>query len=302
MYQGCISFYSYIKPQHFYIPDVVFLVVYRSIPTSNRNRNAGQVTALELYIVLFLHQTATSERVIKDCLMLYIVLFLHQTATGAMKRKIYFGCISFYSYIKPQLHARLPAHAGVVYRSIPTSNRNGLLGEGFKLWVVYRSIPTSNRNAQGAYNGENLLYIVLFLHQTATLDDNAEDGYSCISFYSYIKPQQELCPRVRAQSCISFYSYIKPQPYHPWSQKWHSCISFYSYIKPQRKASASLVEPVVYRSIPTSNRNCRGSTDKPLALYIVLFLHQTATLSMSYITLSGCISFYSYIKPQRRMQ
>ena len=146
VYQGCISFYSYIKPQHFYIPDVVFLVVYRSIPTSNRNRNAGQVTALELYIVLFLHQTATSERVIKDCLMLYIVLFLHQTATGAMKRKIYFGCISFYSYIKPQLHARLPAHAGVVYRSIPTSNRNHIIRGLRSGIVVYRSIPTSNRN------------------------------------------------------------------------------------------------------------------------------------------------------------
>ena len=36
------------------------------------------------------------------------------------------------------------------------------------LAVVYRSIPTSNRNEQGEVNTINVLYIVLFLHQTAT--------------------------------------------------------------------------------------------------------------------------------------
>ena len=34
------------------------------------------------------------------------------------------GCISFYSYIKPQRHDSLEFLLFVVYRSIPTSNRN----------------------------------------------------------------------------------------------------------------------------------------------------------------------------------
>ena len=56
-------------------------VVYRSIPTSNRNRRSGARIPFALYIVLFLHQTATCVLVSKLPDSLYIVLFLHQTAT-----------------------------------------------------------------------------------------------------------------------------------------------------------------------------------------------------------------------------
>ena len=37
-----------------------------------------------------------------------------------------------------------------------------------KIIVVYRSIPTSNRNYPQAKDCVGTLYIVLFLHQTAT--------------------------------------------------------------------------------------------------------------------------------------
>ena len=79
------------------------MVVYRSIPTSNRNNSIRAAFALELYIVLFLHQTATQTgRYIRRS-KLYIVLFLHQTATSSSVILLWFRCISFYSYIKPQL-------------------------------------------------------------------------------------------------------------------------------------------------------------------------------------------------------
>ena len=142
----------------------------------------------------------------------------------------------------------------------------------------------------------------------------------CISFYSYIKPQLLMAICAKAMSCISFYSYIKPQLISQASYQGCCCISFYSYIKPQLILSPSEGKPVVYRSIPTSNRNCLSTLENQLVLYIVLFLHQTATKGSNglgvgplYIVLflhqtatvmkeeiKGvcCISFYSYIKPQ----
>ena len=230
----------------------------------------------------------------------------------------------------------------VVYRSIPTSNRNRIAVCKRGGMVVYRSIPTSNRNYSQAVPDYAVLYIVLFLHQTATtissafpsaccisfysyikpqrkagvLDNTAgcisfysyikpqltaaryDFRQSCISFYSYIKPQRCVGSRIRRRGCISFYSYIKPQLRLELIPNFDCCISFYSYIKPQHVCNCLTLCAVVYRSIPTSNRNylsfiyCKGT------LYIVLFLHQTATRGTRRFRGGRCISFYSYIKPQ----
>ena len=51
-------------------------------------------------------------------------------------------------------------------------------------------------------------------------------------------------------------------------------------------------------SCPTSNHNSVVNGINLLLLYIVLFLHQTTTISRSESLLSGCILYYSYIKPQ----
>ena len=188
----------------------------------------------------------------------------------------------------------------VVYRTIPTSNHNSASKFLKMARVVYRTIPTSNHNSAPSYVAKYVLYIVLFLHQTTT------GGYS---------------PRYLL-SCISYYSYIKPQP----------------------QIYAETLVLVVYRTIPTSNHNRLLSCLVILALYIVLFLHQTTTFTISrtasyllyivlflhqtttlkrkgytydrlYIVLflhqttTGlqlphrwicCISYYSYIKPQPR--
>ena len=58
------------------------------------------------------------------------------------------GCISFDSYIKPQLLHDLTGFVFVVYLLIPTSNHNPAAITLKLGWVVYLLIPTSNHNTQ----------------------------------------------------------------------------------------------------------------------------------------------------------
>ena len=103
----CISFVSYIKPQHTRRMTDPLYVVYRSFPTSNHNREHVRSAATRLYIVRFLHQTTTLLDGSQLSIMLYIVRFLHQTTTATDNKSSYTGCISFVSYIKPQLRLLL---------------------------------------------------------------------------------------------------------------------------------------------------------------------------------------------------
>ena len=99
------------------------------------------------------------------------------------------------------------------------------------------------------------------------------------------------------------------------------CISFDSYIKPQQNSFKSSNINVVYLLIPTSNHNLYlirlcirklyifwflHQTTTPYfntsfedELYIFWFLHQTTTLQVVSRLMICCISFDSYIKPQR---
>ena len=188
-------------------------VVYRTIPTSNHNSNS-------LYRIF---------------MMLYIVLFLHQTTTLQLATCLLVGCISYYSYIKPQL---LEAHLD-------------------NLKVVYRTIPTSNHNYNYDSQTPLALYIVLFLHQTTTFLIISDMKYCCISYYSYIKPQLFLLLTVGVESCISYYSYIKPQLYC------HSLLQLSVVYRTIPTSNHNLLlllcgfHRVVYRTIPTSNHNLR---------------------------------------------
>ena len=64
--------------------------------------------ACMLYIFCFLHQTTTAEPTFMRMLRLYIFCFLHQTTTGVHSQTFSFSCISFVSYIKPQLYCVCP--------------------------------------------------------------------------------------------------------------------------------------------------------------------------------------------------
>ena len=98
----CISFDSYIKPQHWVCGQLVCSVVYLLIPTSNHNWCHPWWCSYLLYIFWFLHQTTTIRK---------------------LKIKV-ICCISFDSYIKPQLTAIAAVARNVVYLLIPTSNHN----------------------------------------------------------------------------------------------------------------------------------------------------------------------------------
>ena len=170
----------------------------------------------------------------------------------------YMGCISFDSYIKPQLFVTLHSFWSVVYLLIPTSNHNVPGSWVMVRGVVYLLIPTSNHNVNQKAIGCKLLYIFWFLHQTTTAR-----GF-----------------RHLLLSCISFDSYIKPQPLFHRAPCAFSCISFDSYIKPQLLPESFRVRYVVYLLIPTSNHNCCLNTIAKVSLYIFWFLHQTTTCCM----------------------
>ena len=185
----CISFDSYIKPQPCRLSAWLCWVVYLLIPTSNHNappplvscsivvylliptsnHNLSSVSSLPCLVVYLLIPTSNHNpaKFITNPDMLYIFWFLHQTTTSTLALLISSSCISFDSYIKPQL--RFP----LVKLDI----------------VVYLLIPTSNHNYAAAAAQKVLLYIFWFLHQTTTTGYNEYHQCSCISFDSYIKPQ-----------------------------------------------------------------------------------------------------------------
>ena len=77
----CISFVSYIKPQLMRIVEIKKSVVYLSFPTSNHNRKVHRTDTAALYIFRFLHQTTTLSVFLLSVAKLYIFRFLHQTTT-----------------------------------------------------------------------------------------------------------------------------------------------------------------------------------------------------------------------------
>ena len=164
-------------------------VVYLMFPTSNRNDSMVIMYSFSLYILCFLHQTATICHIFPYRNLLYILCFLHQTATPVLRNNIwrllyilcflhqtatadnqhpsYFCCISYVSYIKPQPFYIVRVPYMVVYLMFPTSNRNFVY---FQFLIIQ-------------------LYILCFLHQTATANVQQIFGFCCISYVSYIKPQ-----------------------------------------------------------------------------------------------------------------
>ena len=208
-----------------------------------------------LYIFWFLHQTTTLHLLDVLGARLYIFWFLHQTTTISVSAGSSCRCISFDSYIKPQPVCR---------------------STHFSL-VVYLLIPTSNHNSRSLRPEHYSLYIFWFLHQTTTRMLMATIGAGCISFDSYIKPQLII-------SIIEF-----------------QCVVYLLIPTSNHNTDGSFVisPPVVYLLIPTSNHNLFITIHTIILLYIFWFLHQTTTRSWCPHPCERCISFDSYIKPQR---
>ena len=172
-------------------------------------------------------------------------------------------------------------------------------GHVLSLYILIFLHQTATRERE---NSERMLYILIFLHQTATREFTRFRIQSCISLYSYIKPQRKLWTCSLYLRCISLYSYIKPQPV---ALAQLIGYAVYPYI-PTSNRNESLnslnLSLAVYPYIPTSNRNRIQRENSEIQLYILIFLHQTATEREFRIHDSGCISLYSYIKPQQRIQ
>ena len=216
--------------------------------------------------------------------------------------RVFTSCISFDSYIKPQRSRgkRLTASRCISFDSYIKPQQ--LDCEYHKRRVVYLLIPTSNHNASGIIGGIAKLYIFWFLHQTTTCISLSTSRSSCISFDSYIKPQQLqlaahrkvvvylLIPTSNHNSC-----HIKGSAnllYIFWflhqtttcccqTQQNISCISFDSYIKPQ-PACCPVAAMQGCISFDSYIKPQLRAQDIPLW--------------------PGCISFDSYIKPQPRLK
>ena len=121
-----------------------------------------------LFIILFLHQTTTELLLLRDTFQLFIILFLHQTTTSFFIIKPLLSCLSSCSYIKPQPVAEEGIFFSVVYHLVPTSNHNKAL-DGLilnRLFIILFLHQTTTYRA--LVNTVKKLFIILFLHQTTT--------------------------------------------------------------------------------------------------------------------------------------
>ena len=164
-----------------------------------------------MYIFWFLHQTTTFLFPICLFVVLYIFWFLHQTTTSLRDIHLTKRCISFDSYIKPQLSGSRKERLSVVYLLIPTSNHNLEHLGIFALTVVYLLIPTSNHNVENAKPKRNELYIFWFLHQTTTFSASSFFSSRLYIFWFLHQTTTRKVSIASSMRCISFDSYIKPQ-------------------------------------------------------------------------------------------
>ena len=147
-----------------------------------------------------------------------------------------FSCISFVSYIKPQLGVRVLRRLyGCI--SFVSYIKPQPAGCSTRPWcVVYLSFPTSNHNRKMQAEINKLLYIFRFLHQTTT---EAIDMKDANGLYIFRFLHQTTTSLICLYICIG-------------------CISFVSYIKPQPVSNILCNFAVVYLSFPTSNHNLKS--------------------------------------------
>ena len=231
--------------------------------------------------------------------MLYIFCFLHQTTTIYNRIHFFVRCISFVSYIKPQLLSQSPccstcciSFVSYIKPQLSDGTRNALgccisfvsyikpqrlLSRFLCLFVVYLLFPTSNHNPQRCGKRGSRLYIFCFLHQTTTR--RKEDAFTT-SLYIFCFLHQTTTLSVLEVSALWLYifCFLHQTTTGVHSQTFSfSCISFVSYIKPQ-----------LYCVCPIFKYCC---------ISFVSYIKPQPTRS-NQLTHKSCISFVSYIKPQ----
>ena len=143
----CLSSCSYIKPQHAMSPSFSQFVVYHLVPTSNHNLEEQQ----PYQVIVVYHLVPTSNHnilvILQRNVQLFIILFLHQTTTTGKTISTTVGCLSSCSYIKPQRLMRDYSLVTVVYHLVPTSNHNHdrRAGKHITLFIILFLHQTTTR-------------------------------------------------------------------------------------------------------------------------------------------------------------
>ena len=210
-------------------------VVYLLTPTSNHNYSQLWKYFNTLYIFWLLHQTTTRfgcERHEVRCIS-FDSYIKPQLTTGLMMMTM--SCISFDSYIKPQLNDYLINKVKVVYLLTPTSNHNFSASSPFFFTLyIFDSYIKPQR-----YPLSVSQYIVVYL-LTPTSNHNA----------------------LRASSSSRLVVYLlTPTSNH------------------NLKDSTFAAAKVVYLLTPTSNHNSSEDFNRTFMLYIFWLLHQTTTFN-----------------------
>ena len=147
-------------------------VVYHLVPTSNHNRARARFVLLQLFIILFLHQTTTAWSRARRWTLLFIILFLHQTTTPWMRwlpLYLLFIILFLHQTTTRTWHCSAPQRLFIILFLHQTTTANALRSFLFRClsscsyikpqlsyysyrrpYVVYHLVPTSNHNRQGS--------------------------------------------------------------------------------------------------------------------------------------------------------
>ena len=209
----------------------------------------------------------------------------------------------------------------VVYLLTPTSNHNSTNVELELDIVVYLLTPTSNHNEIQRERFRERLYIFWLLHQTTTHSFQQWTHRCCISFDSYIKPQRSaaLLPRPRVVYLLtptSNHNWMPARTYRQtlyifWLLHQTTTVLITDGTTPTLYIFWLLHQTTTYIVVFPESETLyifwllhQTTTDKTLLLegiwlYIFWLLHQTTTRNLLWTNFNCCISFDSYIKPQR---
>ncbi len=255
-----------------------------------------------MYVVYLLTPTSNhnTANTCKRCKTLYIFWLLHQTTTVCLILLILLCCISFDSYIKPQLAGRRKLGAGrcisfdsYIKPQLKTSYAAVSL-------VVYLLTPTSNHNVAVNVAVFITLHIFWLLHQTTTCWRVWCPVACCISFDSYIKPQ----PMIRKEYIFLVVYLLTPTSNHNVLLLLLICKVLYIFwllhqTTTTEPSSAPVQSLYIFWLLHQTTTDIQV-LHKAYRLYIFWLLHQTTTAPAAFLLARCCISFDSYIKPQRR--
>ena len=208
---------------------------------------------------------------------LYIFWLLHQTTTLLLQ-----SCKCIWLYIFWLLHQTTTYACSTIFNLSCISfdsyiKPQRICSKCLSCRVVYLLTPTSNHNWFSGRAAQRFVVYLLTPTSNHNVLTNLVQYKSLYIFWLLHQTTTRYKRKHKGFCCISFDSYIKPQP-----STW--CIFYYC---------------VVYLLTPTSNHNCTRARTSTSSLYIFWLLHQTTTNQFRGYSYKGCISFDSYIKPQR---